>query len=88
MVYGDFKGLLRRTVSGKVLHDKAFNIVKNPNHDGNQRGLASVIYHFYDKKSFGDVLKSEIMSNQQLAENYARHFTKIWKAKSILILSR
>ena len=30
MAYGDFKDLLRRTASDKVLHDKAFNIAKNP----------------------------------------------------------
>ena len=33
MAYGDFKGLARRTVSGKILCDKAFNIVKYPKYD-------------------------------------------------------
>ena len=37
MAYGDFKGLPRRATSDKVLHDKAFNIVKNPKQDGCQR---------------------------------------------------
>ena len=33
MAYGDFKDLARRTASDKVLRDKAFNIVKNPEYD-------------------------------------------------------
>ena len=31
MAYGDFIDLTRRTVSDKLLHEKAFNIAKNPN---------------------------------------------------------
>ena len=34
MAYGDFKDLTRRTASDKILHDKAFNIAKNPKYDG------------------------------------------------------
>ena len=30
MAYGDFKDLQRKTASGKVLCDTAFNIAKNP----------------------------------------------------------
>ena len=51
MAYGDFKDLKRRTFSDKVLKDKAFNIAKNPNYDGYQRGLASMAYKYFDKKS-------------------------------------
>ena len=51
MAYGNFKDLARRTASDKVLRDKAFNIAKNPKYDGYQRGLASIVYKFFDKKS-------------------------------------
>ena len=51
MAYGDFKDIARRTASDKVLRDKAFNIAKNPKYDGYQRGLASMVYNFLDKKS-------------------------------------
>ena len=51
MAYGNFKGIARRTASDKVLRDKAFNIAKNPKYDGYQRGLASMVYNFFDKKS-------------------------------------
>ena len=43
MAYGDFKDLLWRTASDKVLRDKAFNIAKNPKYDGCQRGIASKV---------------------------------------------
>ena len=39
MAYGDFKDL-NRTAAHNVLHDKAFNITKNPKYDGYQHGLA------------------------------------------------
>ena len=64
MAYGDFKDLSRRTASDKILSDKAFNVAKNPKCDGYQRGLASMVYKFFDKKSPDGVVKNEIMLNQ------------------------
>ena len=29
--------------------DKAFSVAKNPKHDGYQKGLASMVYKFFDK---------------------------------------
>ena len=75
MAYGDFKDLKRRTAADKVLRDKAFNIAKNPKYDGYQRGLASMVYKCFDKKTKGSGVtlgnKSAIKSipqNEQLAE--------------------
>ena len=53
MAYGGFKDLARRTASDKVLRDKAFNIAKNSKYDGDQRGLASIVFKFFDKKPKG-----------------------------------
>ena len=64
IVYGDFKDLARRTASDKVFRDKAFNIAKNPKYDGYQRGLASMFYKFFDKKTSGSGVKS-MPQNQQ-----------------------
>ena len=50
IAYGDFKDLKKRTASGKVLRDKAFNIAKNPKYDGYQRGLSSLVFRFFNKK--------------------------------------
>ena len=63
MACGDFKNFPRTTAFEKVLCDKAFNIAKNSKYDGYQRGLASVIYKFFDGKSSGSAVKKD-MSNQ------------------------
>ena len=47
------KDLINRTNSDKVLRDKAYDIASNPKYDGYQRGLASMVYKFFDKKSIG-----------------------------------
>ena len=60
MVYGDFKNLNRTTAADKVLRDKAFNIAKFPKYDGYQRGLASMVYKFFDIKVSGGAVKNEI----------------------------
>ena len=51
MAYGKSKDLMKRTQSDKVLKDKAFKIANNANYNGYQRGLASMVYKFFDKKS-------------------------------------
>ena len=56
----DFKNLPRRTVSDKLLRNKAFNIGINPKYDGNRRGLASMAYKLLDKNSSGSVVKNEL----------------------------
>ena len=73
MVHEDFKDSAKRTASDKVLWDKTFNIAKNPNYDRYQRGLASMVYEFFDKKSdkksvSSIVANNEIKQNLQLAE--------------------
>ena len=70
MAYGDFKDLVRRTVSDKILCDKALNIAKNPKYDGYQRGLTSMVYKFFDKKfsGRGSGIKNENISNKELTE--------------------
>ena len=62
MAYGDFKDLQRRTASDKVLRDKAFSIDKNPKYYEYQRGLASMVYKFFDKQTSDSGVKS--MSNK------------------------
>ena len=57
IAYGDFKVLARRTASDKFLREKAFNIAKNLKCDGYQRGFASMVYKFFDKKSAGSGIK-------------------------------
>ena len=50
--YADHKDLINRTEA-----DKAYDIASNPNYDGYQRDLASMVYKFFDKKSIGSGFK-------------------------------
>ena len=69
MAYGDFKDLNSRRFSDKVLRDKVFNTPKYPKNDGYQRGLASIVYKFFDKKLIGiGVTYHDIKLNIQLAK--------------------
>ena len=69
MAYGDFEDLKMRTAPDNVLRDKAFNIAKNPKYDGYQRGLASMVYKFFNIKTKGSAVtlanKSAIKSIPQ-----------------------
>ena len=49
--YADHKYLINRTEADKILRDKVYDIASNPKYDGYQRGLASMVYKFFDKKS-------------------------------------
>ena len=75
MAYGDFKNLARKTAADKALRDKAFNIAKNPKYDGYQRGLVSMVYEVFDKKTSGSGVKS-IPQNQQLAKELQKPIIK------------
>ena len=66
MAYEDSKDLARKTAADKVLRDKAFNIAKDPKYDGYQRGLATMAYKFFDKKTTGSGIKS-MPQNEQIA---------------------
>ena len=51
--------LLKRTQSDKVLRDKAFKIASDPKYGGYRRGLASMVYKLFDKKSSGSGVATE-----------------------------
>ena len=77
MAYGDFKDLAKRTAADKVLRDKAFKIASDQKYDGYQRGLASMVYKFFDKKSQGNGLainKENIQLADELHEPIIREF--------------
>ena len=96
MAYGDFKDIKRRTASDKILRDKAFNIAKNPKYDGYQRGLASMVYKFFDKKSTGsgianndnnnnnnDNNNNNIKQNYQLANELHKRIINKFKKRKV-----
>ena len=64
--YADHKDLINRTKSDKVLRDKAYDIASNPEYDGYQRGLASMVHKFFDKKSMGSGIKKDTTKSSSL----------------------
>ena len=69
--YSDSKDLTKRTVADKIFKNRAFNVDKDLKFDGYQRGLASMVYKFFDKKSAGRGAKHVntklTLQNQRLA---------------------
>ena len=63
--YADQKDLINRTEADKVLRDKAYDIASNPKYNGYQRGLASMVYNFFAKKSMGSgIASSSILADE------------------------
>ena len=86
MAYGDFKDLKRRTAADKVLRDKASNVAKNPKYDEYQRGLASMVYKFFDKKTKGSsftLANKPIRQNEQLAEELHKPIIRKFKKREV-----
>ena len=81
MAYGKSKDLVKRTQSDKVLRDKVFKIASDPKYDGCQRGLASMVYKFFDKKSKGSGIINE--SNYQLANELHKPIIKKLKKRKV-----
>ena len=88
MAYGDFNDLKRRAASDKVLRDKAFDIAKNPKYDGYQRGLAPIVYKFFDKKSKCSGVNIEMMHNEQLAEELHKLIIRNFKKRTVYFGSK
>ena len=82
MAYEDFKGLLRKTASDKMLRDKAFNIAKSPKYDGYQNLLALMVHRFFEKAV---ILVLNLYQVKNYLKNYTNQLLKKLKNKSIFI---
>ena len=81
MAYGKSKDLAERTQSDKVLRDKAFKIPSDPKYDGYQRGLASMIYKFFVKKSSGSGIANE--PNYQLVNELHKPIIRKFQKRKV-----
>ena len=45
--YSDSKGLAKKTISDKILKDRAYDIARNCGYDGYERALANMMYKFF-----------------------------------------
>ena len=48
--YTKYKDVENRLISDQKLKNSAYDIASNPKYDGYQRGLASMVYRFFDSK--------------------------------------
>ena len=84
MAYGDFKDLAKRTALDKVLRNKAFKIASDQKYDGYQKGLASMVYKVFDKKSQGSDHSLQVATNNeniQLADELHKPIIRKFKKK-------
>ena len=86
MAHGDFKDLTKRTAADEVLRNKAFKIAGDQKYDGYQRGLASMVFEFFDKKSQGSVHSLQVATNNeniQLADELHKPIIKKFKKRKV-----
>ena len=81
MAYGISKDLAKRTQSERVLRDKTIKIASDPRYDGYQRGLASMVYKFFHKKSSGSGIANE--PNYQLANELHKPIIRKFKKRKV-----
>ena len=65
------------------MRDKAFKIASDPEYYGNQRGLVSMVYKFFDKKSSGSCVAATD-SNYQLANELINRLLKNSRDKKFI----
>ena len=83
IAYAEFKDLAKRTASYKILNDKAFSITKKPKYHGYQKGLSSMVYKFFDKRSKDSSVNYEIKQNEQLAEDLHKPIIRKFKKRRV-----
>ena len=85
--YSISKNLTKRTATDKKLRNRAYQIAKDPEYDGYQRGLASIVYKFFDKKSKGAGIKYKIKENQQSANKLHKPIIAKFKRRKVYVSS-
>ena len=81
MTYGKPKDLAKGTHSDNVLRDQAFKVASDPKYDSYQRGLASMINKFFDKKSRGSGVAFEL--NYQIANELHKQIIRKFKKRKV-----
>ena len=80
--YSDSKDLTKRAIADKNLKNRAFDIAKDPKYDGYQRGLASMVYKFFDSKVSGSDAKL-IPENGQLAKELHKPIIRKFEKRKV-----
>ena len=87
--YSDSKDLAKITIYDKILKDRAYEIAINPEYDRYQRGFASMVYKFFDKKTglgasvnekLAQELRKPVIKQFKRKKVYTRFIDNIWAA--------
>ena len=87
--YSDSKDLAKRTISDKILKDKAYEITRNRKYDGYQRAVESMVYKVFHKKTgsgrslneqLAEELHKPVITKFKRRKVYARFKDNIWTA--------
>ena len=81
MAYGKSKYLAKRTQSETFLRNKAFKIANDRKYDCYHRGLASIVYKFFDKQSGGSGVANK--PNYQLASELHKTIIKKFRKRKV-----
>ena len=87
--YSDSEDLAKRTISDKIVKEKASEIARNRKYYGYQTLLASMVYRCFDKKT-----GSGVSVNEQLAEELHKlneitnHQTEMMISTSLIVMHR
>ena len=86
VAYSDSKDLANRTISDKILKDRAYKIARNRGYDGYQRASASMVYKVIDKKTgSGAIVTSKVGMNvnEHLTEELHKPVIKKFKRRKV-----
>ena len=76
--YSGSENVAKRTISYKILKDRAYELARNCNYDGYQRALASLVCKFFDKKT-----GSRVSVKGQLAQELHKPVIKKFKRRKV-----
>ena len=89
--YSDSKDLVKITIFVEISKDRAYEIAKNRQCDGYQRGLAIMVYKIFDKKTGSGVIattKAGASVNEQLAEGLHKPAAEKFKRTKVYMRSK
>ena len=80
--YAKYKDRANRRQSDTALKNKALKIATDPRVNGYQRGLASMVYKFFNERTKGSGINN-LLVNSQLAEELHKPFIKNFKRRKV-----
>ena len=81
--YAKYKDVENRLISDQKSRSGAYDIASNPKYDGYQRGLASMVYKFFDKKSVGRGINMIKSSSSILADELHKPIIKKFEKRKV-----